>query len=156
MFRALGNPASTSPRRPSMSNVNIFSDFKTAINPCDIFTDANKYTSFPMSETLGKYEYAQIALRFIYASQKCDEWVGIIYEDRRVESDRSFAKMIELDFLAEKQVEGGWLYELTQFAIEQIYVRQTILHFKTAVTHAHGITFWARVRKLFTSPPYFV
>ena len=64
--------------------------------------------------------------------------------------------MIELGFLAEEQVKDGWLYELTRLAIEQIYRRQsqqTILHLKTAVRHAHGVTFWDRLHKLFTSAP---
>ena len=142
-------------RRSSMNIVP--SNFKTAIKPSDIIIAKNAPAMMAMMDTLDKCEYEATAASFVVNSQDAGKWIGFIYEDR-AEGNTNFAKMVELGFLAEQQIDTGWLYELTQFAIEQIYVRQSkrqIHHLKVATVHAHGTTFLRRLRKLFSPAPAF-
>ena len=156
MFRTLGNPASISLRRSSMYNI-VPSTVKSAIKPSDIYVNRIAPEFSEMMGMLDRGEYGNAAALFVYNSQDHGQWMGFIYEGLSA-SGSNFAKMVELGLLTEKHMENGWLYELTPFVIEQIYLRQSkqvILSLKIAVMHAHGITFWARLRKLFTSAPTF-
>ncbi len=134
-------------------NRTVSSNFKTAIMPSDIRIVSNVPALTAMIDTLGRCEYEAIAASFVINSQDVGKWIGFVYEDR-AESNTNFAKMIELGFLSEQETCDGWLYELTQFAIEQIYVRQSkhqIHRLKMVTVHAHGVTFLHRLRKLFRS-----
>ena len=132
------------------------SDLKIAIKPSDILIkDLPPFLA--MSETLEKPAHEVIVVLLVSISQNEGQWVGLIYEER-IENDRNLAEMVEFGFFTEKQVKNGWLYELTPFAIETIYLEQSkraILQLKIAVMHAHGFTIWARMRKLFTPPSTF-
>ncbi len=138
------------------------SSFKTAIKPPDIFVAKDGHAFMAMMGTLDKSEYEGVAAHFVASSQGNGKWTGFIYEDRAGQ-DTDFAAMMKLGFLSETKVDEGWLYELTQFAIEQIYVRQTnsafnnyersINQMKAEVRRAHGTTFLRRLCKLLTPAP---
>ena len=136
-------------------NKRVPSQFKTAINPQDVFVAKSAPAFMAMMDTLGKCEHELAGTHFVLASQGAGHWVGLVYEDK-ADLNTDFANMVELGYLSEIQVEGGWLYALTQFAVEQIYVRQTkraINHLKLGVRLAHGQTFLGRLRKIFTPAP---
>ena len=131
--------------------------FKSAIKPSNIFIAKDAPAFMVMMDTLGKMEHEVLGAHLVAASQDAGQWVGFVYLTQ-ASIKTEFAKMFELGYLSETQVEGGWLVTLTQFAIELIYIRQTsrtIRCLEGEVQHARNAGFWAWCRRFFARRPTF-
>ena len=132
------------------------SQLKTAITPGDII-HLNKSVPYWMVllGTLGSIHTEVTAARFVVHSQEAGKWVGFAY-DSKADADISFATMVEQGFLSEVDTGEGWHYELSQFAIEQIYVSQAkrqINQLSQALRKANAPGFWRRTWKNLSGVP---
>ncbi len=66
--------------------------------------------------------YVPSFVYFVDLSQKVGYWAGAIWQNKS--SSAYFAEMIERGVLSETRVENGWLYQLTEIGIRQIFSHQ--------------------------------
>jgi hypothetical protein len=133
------------------------SSFKTAISPAQLFINRKSSAILAMLGTLDRCEYEAIGAWFVAKSQDAGQWLQVV-EETRYEVNSDGHAMVELGYLSEMQVNDKWHYGLSQFAIEQIFVRQTnqrINQLKAEIRWAHGVRLVDRLKKLFTPAPVF-
>lgn len=101
------------------------STFKTSILPRDIKYWENIQLFVRVRKIIGDSDSNNLVIFFVKKSQKLSYWTGLVYDIQVSISNKSFSNLIRMGFLSEKQINDGWVYELTHFAIESIYVEQS-------------------------------
>ncbi len=97
--------------------------FHSAIEPrlIKLVDKSSTYATAP-----GTFDTAceeEVAGMIVKTCQRYNVWFPLPRRTR-VMGDWAFDSLIAKNLLIEKKVEGGWTYELTQFAVEQLYIRQ--------------------------------
>jgi hypothetical protein len=136
MFMGQSRPL---PQGGAMNKV-VPSIYRTAIEPCNIAIDTDNPPYCAIPDTLGTREYEVVGVCFVLKSQEVGFWVGYLYGERAVPNGIC-SDMVSCNLLYEKHLCGFWVYGLSPFAIEQIYVRQTrrvIHHLVSEVRSTYG------------------
>jgi hypothetical protein len=130
------------------NTMEVKSAIKTAIQPTSISVNRNAPLMIAMLGTLNRAEYESVGAWIVIASQNAGHWVGFT---RDISGE--YDDMVTDGFLSETKVPDGYQYELTPFAIEQIFVRQTnyeIQHLKKEVEYlSRKPSFMEKLKALF-------